>query len=426
MNEHDTPQDQQLDQLLESATWPDADEGRLRRLESRWESLLDESSLKSTRSGRRAAPWRHRSVVWLAAAASLLIACSLWIIAVSKPAPETAESSQPANKSIHKTPEETRDSSGHLATTEPVKEPELTKHDYLAALAYASRKRRDEQPRTNTFRSVAELIATKIGSSPWLASATQVLVHNLDELVSDQGRTRQISRRQWNRYRKLRRDWEQWAWRYADSKTSRHQLGSMRFAIAISTQTSLQRLNEMASIDGLSHDAVMAISWLGQDRHVDQLIQQVPSQRSKRTLLLALLDRPGRQPALMFLQHLRNPNTSVLANNIANSTDQLPTEIWLGSIASHDRSRWDSALAVANICDQRVTQGLIRLAMDPTTSSSAMMALVKSRCADARKFVAYAENNQQLSATVMVARHRLQQIENETTRFQKRDKVRGM
>ena len=100
-----------------------------------------------------------------------------------------------------------------------------------------------------------------------------------------------------------------------------------------------------------------------------------------------------------------------MAIEIASATDRLPSDVWLESIASHDRWRFDSAIAVAQVCDKRITHGLIYLASNPTTSQTAMMALLKSPCAEARNFVNHVETSQQFATALIMARKKLREIE---------------
>lgn len=440
MNRNDEQFDEPLDQLLSQAIWPENEADSLRRLESHWDSVLqDDGHAKSAITvASRKENSGNNTLAWILAAAALLLIGAGFSMLLTKLDAPVAENSKDRTESVP--PESNLRESNQPESSQPIspqpgdsmaenndKEETLSADQYLAALATSSqRKRSKTAPTASSYRKAVEYLSGQIGRSPWLAAATQTAIRRFDRFYAEQARTRQISSRQWKKYLRERRQWETWAWQLADSKKSQSQVGALRFAIALSSDNSLRRLENLLLVDGVANDAALAISDLGQARHIDRAISIVSTDRSKRTLLLALLDLPGRQPAMIFLKRLRDPETSELANAIANSTDQLPTDVWLNSIARHDRSRWDSALAVANVCDQRVTRGLIELALDPTTSPSAMMALVKSKCDDARQFIAYAESNHQLSDGVLNARRRLQRFEAQALRVEQREDINKM
>lgn len=429
MNSDDFLSDVQLDQLLDSATWPTPDDAQLSRLEDHWQNVRDEHQPQTPTNNR----W-NRHLPWiLAAAASLLIGCAIWL--TSDWAIEPVESTSPERiaNSVQPTTELDIDASEIKGPEKDRNEaivnntPAFSPAKYLDVMAKARDRRQTKTEATvSTYDELAKTVATFLGRSPLLAATVQTLVRDLDQIMVGLRSSRQISRREWNNYLRTRRDWEKWAWGFADSGTSRHQMGSLRFAIAVSTDWSLNRLEELLPVDGLGNDAAFAIASLGNARRIDRGIRRSSSPRAQRRLMTAMLNQRGRQPALLFLRYLRDPELNPIAVNIANSTDRLPTDVWLAVIAKQEKQRYDAALAVSQVCDQRIVNGLIQMASQPTTSRPAMMALIKSSCTDAQNFIAWAETDRRYSGSVSLARRKLQQLKMESSPLETQNDDRRM
>ena len=144
MNSDDFPSDARLDQLLDSASWPAPDDAQLQRLENHWQNVCDEHQLQKPTHNR----W-NRHLPWiLAAAASLLIGCAIWLTSDraikpdESPAPQRiANSVQPKTEKLdfdgneRKGPENNRNKSIVDNT------PYISPSNYLNVLAKARDKR---------------------------------------------------------------------------------------------------------------------------------------------------------------------------------------------------------------------------------------------------------------------------------------------
>ena len=269
-----------LDQLLHSARWPDVDSSRLESLENHWRTVLNELPETTTALPDQTIQEEKTGSRWiLAAALSIAVASAIWMFAgKTDNSPDIAknvrivEPNSTDNAPDHGGHDEIAPMKTEPAST-PNTTPNLTRDDYLAVFANArARRQARKQQNRSPYRLLVETVSTQIGKSPLATAFAHLLIQQLDQTVGSLRATREISTRQWKDYVRCRRKWESWAWKFADSKTADHRVGSTRFAVVVSTDRSLRHLEELLEVEGLANDACVSIAWLGGPVEIDRAV----------------------------------------------------------------------------------------------------------------------------------------------------------
>lgn len=190
-------------------------------------------------------------------------------------------------------------------------------------------------------------------------------------------------------------------------------LTAVRVLAQLATRRSLPLLIQWRQSPRARRDVTYALARLAPPLTLARLARIEPTQELQIALLASLLERGDGQAVELFLGLARQPGTSAAALKAVRKVTDPPLEMLFACLqVPQVRTRIAAARVLAELNDPKVSQRLIQMVFTSESSHEALVALSGSREPAAAGFVARAQLDLSLAASIRAAQRRLQSFPN--------------